>query len=157
MATISIFSIRLGRLLLTCERDMAAGYVLIVNGVRSPLTVDAAAALGGRRLTIEWRARKAVDGRMKPGMLFGLQLTETRLTIGVAASGLDVYCEVGEERVHLGEEDLQGLMFALHRLAADVSTVQQAVVERQVGAEVPPAALRRGFAIRIPGGDGEWM
>jgi hypothetical protein len=157
MATISIFSIRLGRLLLVCERDMAAEYVLIVNGVRSPLTVDAAAALGGRRLTIEWRARKAVDGRMKPGMLFGLQLPETRLTIGVADSGYEIYAEVGEERVHLGEDELKMLMFALGRLDADGAMVQRAVVERQTGAEIPPAALRRGFAIRIPGGDDEWI
>ena len=157
MTTISIFSVRLGRLLLVCQRDTTAGYVLIADGVRSTLTVDAASALAGRGWVIQRRARKAVDGRMKPGVLFGLQLPETRVTIGVADSGYDVYAEVGEERVHLGEDELSALMFALDRLRSDVSTVQQAVVGQQYGAEVPPAALRRGFAIRIPGGDDEWI
>jgi hypothetical protein len=47
MATISIFSIRLGRLLLTCERDAVFSYVLTCQGVRSPMSTDVAAALGG--------------------------------------------------------------------------------------------------------------
>jgi hypothetical protein len=149
MATISIFSIRLGRLLLTCQRDMAAGYVLIANGVRSPLTVEAASALGGRRLTIEWRARKAVDGRMKPGMLFGLQLPDTKVTIGVADSGLHVYCEVGEERVHLDEEELSALMFALGRLDADVSSLRQSYGSEPYQGNVVPAT-RAALDARLP-------
>jgi hypothetical protein len=89
------------------------------------LTVDAASALGERRLMIERRARKAVDGRMTPGPIFSIQLADTKITFGISDDGGDVYVETSAEHVRLGEEELQHLMFSLGRLADDVSALQQ--------------------------------
>jgi hypothetical protein len=135
VATISIFLTRLGRLLLTCERDLAVGYVLISQGFRSPLSIDMAAELGGAAGRIQRRAKKAVDGRMKPGPAFGIQLPDTKITIGVSDDGFDLYCEAGDEHVRLSEAELQALMFSLGRLDADVSSL------RQVGGSAQPYQL----------------
>ena len=115
MATVSIFSIRLGRLSLACERDMAAEYVLVSQGVRSAMPLEVAKALGAAAERIRWRARKAVDGRMTPGPIFSIQLADTKITFGISDDGGDVYVETSAEHVRLGEEELQHLMFSLAR------------------------------------------
>lgn len=126
MATISIFSIRLGRLSLTCQRDAVFSYVLTCQGVRSPMSTDVAAALGGAANRIIWRARKAASGAMKPGPIFSIQLPDVRVTIGVTDDGLDVFCEAGGEYTRLTEGELEVLLFALGRLDVDVTSVRQA-------------------------------
>jgi hypothetical protein len=125
MTTINIFSVRLGRLLLTCQRDTTNSYVLISDGFRAPMTVDMAAELGGAAERIRRRAKKAVDGRMKPGPIFSVQLPDTKVTIGVTDDGCDLYCEAGDEHVRLSEDEQQALLFSLGRLAADVASLAQ--------------------------------
>jgi hypothetical protein len=126
MATIGIFSIRLGRLSLACWRDAVFSYVLACQGVRSPMSTDVAAALGGAAQRIQRRASRAVVGVMRPGPIFSIQLPDIRITIGVSDDGLDVFCEAGDEHVRLSEDELHGLVFALGRLDADVNSIQQA-------------------------------
>ena len=58
MATVGIFSIRLGRLLLACERDTAAGYVLASQSFKTPMSIDVAAALGNSLF-----ARAAIEAK----------------------------------------------------------------------------------------------
>jgi hypothetical protein len=147
MATLSIFAIRLGRLLLVCERDTALGHVLIVQGARSVLSLDAASALGEAAWRIRLRARKAVDGRMTPGPIFSIELPETKVTIGVTEDGADLYVETGGEHVRLSEEELEGLMFALRRLNADATSVLRAMAAAARLIETNMVPKLRGFSI----------
>lgn len=110
MATTSVFlPFKLGRRLLACERDMEAGYILIADGVRTPVPVEFVTILGERGWKIHWRWEKRTAGRMKPGVLFTIQLPETLDTIGVSDDGFDVYVENGEERIPLSGDELQML------------------------------------------------
>jgi hypothetical protein len=132
MATIGIFTIKLGRMLLTCERDMSANqYFLASQGFRIALPLDGASALGGAAARIRWRARKAVDGKMEPGVIFGIQLLDTKIMIGVADGGYDLYAEIGGEHVRLDERETEALMFALDRLRGDVDAIWQASAQPQ--------------------------
>jgi hypothetical protein len=149
MATISIFSIRLGRLLLTCERDFAVGYVLISQNFRTPMSFDAAADLGGAAWRIQRRAKKAVDDKMRPGPIFGIQLPDTKVTIGVSDDGCDLYCEAGDEHVRLSEDELHGLVFALGRLNADVSSLQRVHGSQPYQGDVVPG-IREAIDRRVP-------
>jgi hypothetical protein len=127
MATIGIFTLKLGRMLLVCERDTAANtYFLTSQGFRTAMSLDSASALGGAAARIRWRARKAVDDRMKPGPIFGIQLPETKLVIGVADGGYDLYAEIGGEHIRLDERETEALLFALDRLHGDVDAIWQA-------------------------------
>jgi hypothetical protein len=124
MATLGIFSIRLGRLSLACARDMAAGqYVLASESFRAAMSLDAAATLGGAAERIRWRSRKAVDGRMKPGPIFSIQLPDVKLTIGVTDDGCDLNVEADGEHIRLREDELHVLMFSLRRLDEDVTSI----------------------------------
>jgi hypothetical protein len=127
MATVGIFTIKLGRMLLVCERDMSADqYFLASQGFRTSMPLDSASALGGAAARIRWRARKAVDDKMKPGPIFGIQLLETKITIGVTDDGYDLYVEAGGEHTRLDEHEMEALMFALDRLRGDVNAIWQA-------------------------------
>jgi hypothetical protein len=141
MTDISVFSIRLGRLLLTCQRDSVNGYMLISETFRAPLSFAMAEELGGAVWRIQRRAAKAVSGRMPPGPVFGLQLPDSRATIGVTDDGHDFYAEIGDEHVRLNEDELHGLMFALGRLRDDVAAVQR----QQTGPLVPDFGVARGL------------
>jgi hypothetical protein len=154
MATVSIFSIRLGRLLLTCERDMTVGYVLISQNFRTAMSLDAASALGGAVSRIQWRAMKAVDGRMKPGQIFAIQLSETKIGIGVSDDGFDLYVETDAEHVRLSEGELQALMFSLGRLRDDVNAIH-AVAEQPHHLDMAPG-LRSGFGLPRWADDTKW-
>jgi hypothetical protein len=157
MATIGIFTVKLGRLVLSCERDVVHGYVLIGQNFRAPMSLDVAAALGGAAWRIQRRAKKAVDGRMKPGQIFAIQLPDVKVGIGVEDSGLDLYCEVGDENIRLGEEELHALVFALGRLNSDVSSIQQAGESARL---VPNfgvvQAMREALDRRLPPWAREW-
>jgi hypothetical protein len=127
MATIGIFTIKLGRLHLVCERDTSANqYFLASQGFRTSMPLDSASALGGAADRIKWRARKAVDGKMKPGPIFGIQLPDTKIAIGVADDGYNLYAEIAGEHARLDERETDALMFALGRLRDDVDTIHQA-------------------------------
>jgi hypothetical protein len=141
MTSISIFSVKLGRLLLTCQRDTANSYVLLSESFRAPLSFAMAEELGGAAWRIQRRARKAAEGRMRPGPIFGLQLPDSRVMIGATDCGRDIYCEVGDEHVRLSEDDLHGLMFALGRLRDDVAAVQQ---QQWAGPLVPDFGVASG-------------
>jgi hypothetical protein len=126
MTAISVFSIKLGRLLLTCQRDSVHSYVLISAGFRAPMSFSMAEALADAARRIRWRAHKAVDGKMRPGPIFGLQLPDTKVTIGVTDDGRDIYCEVGDEHARLNGDELSAFMFALDQLGRDVSALYRA-------------------------------
>jgi hypothetical protein len=142
MTNISIFSIKLGQLLLSCQRDSANSYELISQTFRAPLSFSAAEALadGARRIMARWR--KAVQGRMTPGLIFGLQLPDSTVAIGATDDGRDIYCEVGDEHVRMNEDELHGLMFALGRLRDDVAAVQR---QAAAGPLIPDFGVARGM------------
>jgi hypothetical protein len=150
MATISIFAIKLGRRLLACERDMANGYILIADGVRTPVSVEFATILGERGWKIHRRWETRVAGQMKPGVLFSIQLPEELDTIGVSDDGFYIYVEAGGERIPLSEDEVQTFLFALRRLRDDVSSLWQSSSggEPYQGNVVP--ATRAAMDWRLP-------
>jgi hypothetical protein len=124
--------------------------VLISENFRAPLSFSMAEALADAERRIRWRARKAVQGRMTPGPIFGLQLPDSKVMFGVTDDGVDLYAEIGDEHVRLNEDELPGLMFALGRLRDDVWAVQR----QQAGPPVPDFGivqeLRAAWDARLP-------
>jgi hypothetical protein len=143
MTTVSIFAVKLGRMVLVCERTSVNEYVLVVQGSRHSMPFDSASALGGAVDRIKWRAKKAVDGKMKPGPIFGIQLPDTKIMIGVTDDGCNLYAEVGGEYARLDEQESEALMVALGRLRRDVNDVDQASNPR-------PTQLSVGESMRDP-------
>jgi hypothetical protein len=162
MTTISVFTaFKLGRRLLSCERDSAHSYTLIADGVRSSMSVEDAETLGKRGWALDRRwSRKTADGRMKPGLIFSIQTPETLDTIGVTDDGYFIYVEADEERISLTEDEVQMLAFVLRQIRDDVRSLYHAGQRSAGPPELTVAQGLRGL-IRMPGtlpGDpDEWM
>jgi hypothetical protein len=144
MTTISVFSVKIGRLVLTCQRDSMSSYLLISESFRAPLSFSMAEALADGERRIRARAAKAVQGRMRPGSIFGLQLPDVKVMFGATDDGADIYAEIDDEHVRLSEDELHGLMFALGRLRSDVAAVQR---QQWAGPLIPDFGVARGMRV----------
>jgi hypothetical protein len=149
MATISIFAIKLGRRLLACERDATAGYIMIADGVRTPVSVEFATTLGERGWKIHRRWEMRTAGKMKPGVIFSIQTSETLDTIGVSDDGFYIYVETDGERIPLSEDEVLASLFALRRLRDDVSSLWQSSGGEPCQGNVVPG-MRAALDARLP-------
>jgi hypothetical protein len=159
MTTLRIFSVQFGSLELGCTRDMAQGlYILSSRDCRCAISPDEASRLAGACVFLQARAQAAVIMKrgMKPGAVFKRAWPSLTVEIGINSSGDAVYLQVGDLRADLDHGQTAILTAVLGQLDADISTLYRAAA----GPAAPDFGVARGlrgFAIRIPGGDDEWV
>jgi hypothetical protein len=160
MGSIQIFSLDFSGTKFAVSRNFTGGYTLQAGDYTVSLSPENALALAQGGATIRTKAKVAAYFRreMKAGVTYRRDLLAidgrvARIGIGVSDAGDSIFLEVVAARMVLTDQQAQVLLFSLDRLGDDVNAISRAAE----GPELTVAQGLRGFAIRIPGGDGEWM
>jgi hypothetical protein len=154
MGFVEVFNIMLsdffnGPISLICTRDFQGSYFLETETFK--VRLENPQNFAQVRTLLRKRAITSGGGEMRPGYVWRRAGV---IEIGISENN-SIYVQFGDVRIEPADDQVKLLLFALTRMQDDYADIERA--EHSGGAEIPPAALRRGFAIRIPGGDGEWM
>jgi hypothetical protein len=163
MGSISIFSsLNFSGTPFAISRSFDGVYILKAGDFVVTMTPDGARALaeGGARIRTKaevaaYFRRELTAGRAFARDLLAVDGRTVHLSFGISDAG-DVYLEIGAGRMTLTDQQAALLLAVLDQLGADVSAISRAS-EGPAAPDFGVARGLRGFAIRIPGGDDEWV